>query len=91
MFYLSSRMIMLSGHFGYGSNRNKTPNIDRIAKDGMIFNRAFVTNSICAPSRAVHSYGKHSHLNGQLTNGQDLMAHNRLFPSFYKTKVTKLQ
>ena len=29
----------------YGSNRNKTPNIDRIAKDGMLFDRAFVTNS----------------------------------------------
>ena len=36
----------------YGSNRNKTPNIDRLAKEGMIFHRAFVTNSICAPSRA---------------------------------------
>ena len=48
----------------YGSNRNKTPNIDRIAKDGMLFNRAFVTNSICAPSRAVILTGKHSHLNG---------------------------
>ena len=54
----------------YGSNRNKTPNIDRIAKDGMLFDRAFVTNSICAPSRAVILTGKHSHLNGQLTNGQ---------------------
>ncbi|MEC7542865.1 MAG: sulfatase-like hydrolase/transferase, partial [Verrucomicrobiota bacterium] len=48
----------------YGSNRNKTPNIDRIAKDGMLFDRAFVTNSICAPSRAVILTGKHSHLNG---------------------------
>src|SRR5262245_26598544 len=37
----------------YGSNRNKTPNIDRIAKEGMRFDRAFVTNSICGPSRAV--------------------------------------
>ena len=53
----------------YGSNRNKTPNIDRLAKEGMIFHRAFVTNSICAPSRAVILTGKHSHLNGQLTNG----------------------
>ena len=43
----------------YGSNRNKTPNIDRIAQDGMLFNRAFVTNSICVPSRAVILTGKH--------------------------------
>src|SRR5262245_37198910 len=48
----------------YGSNRNQTPNIDRIAKEGMRFDRAFVTNSICGPSRAVMMTGKYSHLNG---------------------------
>src|SRR5437764_404469 len=48
----------------YDSSRNKTPNIDRIAKEGMRFNRAFVTNSICGPSRAVVQTGKYSHLNG---------------------------
>ena len=64
----------------YGSNRNKTPNIDRIAKDGMLFNRAFVTNSICAPSRAVILTGKHSHLNGQLTNGQRFDGAQQTFP-----------
>ena len=64
----------------YGSNRNKTPNIDRIAQDGMLFNRAFVTNSICAPSRAVILTGKHSHLNGQLTNGQRFNGEQQTFP-----------
>ena len=53
----------------YGSNRNVTPNIDRIASEGMRFDRAFVTNSICAPSRAVILSGLHSHLNGVLHNG----------------------
>src|SRR5947209_6926559 len=53
----------------YGSNRNKTPNIDRIAKEGMRFDRAFVTNSICGPSRAVMMTGKYSHLNGFPDNG----------------------
>src|SRR5688572_5142222 len=48
----------------YGSNRNQTPNIDRLAKEGMRFDRAFVTNSICGPSRAVIMTGKYSHLNG---------------------------
>jgi arylsulfatase A-like enzyme len=48
----------------YGSNRNQTPNIDRLAKEGMRFDRAFVTNSICGPSRAVILTGKYSHLNG---------------------------
>ena len=49
----------------YGHGLNKTPNIDRIAKEGAIFNRGFVTNSICAPSRAVMLTGKHSHINGE--------------------------
>ncbi|SVD74237.1 uncharacterized protein METZ01_LOCUS427091, partial [marine metagenome] len=35
---------------------------------GMLFRRCLVTNSICAPSRAVILTGKYSHLNGQLTN-----------------------
>ena len=53
----------------YGSNRNKTPNIDRIASEGMRFDNCFVTNAICGPSRAVILTGKHSHLNGFITNG----------------------
>ncbi len=52
----------------YRSGLNETPNIDRLAEEGMIFNRAFVTNSICAPSRAVILTGKYSHLNGVLDN-----------------------
>lgn len=53
----------------YGSKVNETPNIDRIAKAGMRFDRAFVTNSICGPCRAVILTGKYSHLNGFATNG----------------------
>ena len=37
----------------YDDRLIQTPNIDRIAKEGMLFNNASVTNSICAPSRAV--------------------------------------
>lgn len=48
---------------------NLTPNIDRIAREGMVFDRAYVGNSICAPSRATLLTGKHSHLNGKRTNG----------------------
>ncbi|WP_233164133.1 sulfatase family protein [Snuella sedimenti] len=55
----------------YGHGLNNTPNIDRIATEGAIFNRGFVTNSICAPSRAVMLTGKHSHINGKVDNIQE--------------------
>ena len=54
----------------YGHGLNHTPNIDRIAKEGAIFNRGFVTNAICAPSRAVVLTGKHSFVNGKVDNIQ---------------------
>src|SRR5665811_1595842 len=52
----------------YGYGLNNTPNIDRIANEGAIFNRATVTNSLCAPSRAVLLTGKHSFINGKVDN-----------------------
>ncbi|MDB4583062.1 sulfatase [Draconibacterium sp.] len=55
----------------YGHGLNKTPNIDRIAQEGAIFTRACVSNSICAPSRAVLLTGKHSFVNGKIDNLND--------------------
>ncbi len=52
----------------YGSQINSTPNIDRLASEGMLFRNCFCTNSICAPSRAVVLTGKHSHQNGVIDN-----------------------
>ena len=54
----------------YGSKINKTPNLDRLANEGMRFNNCFVTNSICGPCRAVVLTGKYSHLNGFERNGR---------------------
>lgn len=48
----------------YGSRVNQTPNLDRIAHEGMRMDRVFCTNSICTPSRATILTGKYSHLNG---------------------------
>jgi arylsulfatase A-like enzyme len=48
----------------YGSRINKTPNIDRLAREGMRFDRCFAENSICTPSRAAILTGKYSHKNG---------------------------
>ena len=47
---------------------NPSPNIDSIARDGIRFDRCYVGNSICAPSRATLLTGKHSHMNGKYTN-----------------------
>ena len=64
----------------YGSNINNTPNIDRIAQDGIRLDRFLVTNSICAPSRATILTGKYSHVNGQLTNGETFDGSQLTFP-----------
>ena len=64
----------------YGSKVNKTPHMDRIATEGMRFDRCFVTNSICGPCRAVVLTGKHSHVNGFLTNGNRFDGSQQTFP-----------
>ena len=48
----------------YGSRVNQTPNIDRLAREGMRLDDAFVKNSICTPSRAAILTGQYAHLNG---------------------------
>jgi len=45
-----------------------TPNIDRLAAEGMRFDHCYVGNSICAPARATLLTGKHSHLHGKIDN-----------------------
>lgn len=54
----------------YGDARKliQTPNIDRIGREGMRFDRCLVTNSICGPSRAAILTGKYSHRNGFYNN-----------------------
>ena len=48
----------------YGSRINKTPNLDRLAREGLLMRNVFATNSICTPSRAAILTGQYSHLNG---------------------------
>ena len=48
----------------YGSVINQTPQLDRLAAQGMRFDRMFAVNSICTPSRATVLTGKYSHING---------------------------
>src|SRR6266513_783150 len=48
----------------YGSHVNRTPNLDRLARDGALLRNVFATNSICTPSRATILTGQYSHVNG---------------------------
>jgi len=49
-------------------NFMKTPNIDRIAEEGIVFENAFVTTSLCSPSRACFMTGCYAHINGVYIN-----------------------
>ena len=76
----------------YGSKVNKTPNLDRLADEGMRFDNCLVTNSICGPSRAVILTGKYSHLNGFIRNGNTFDGSQQTFPKLlqqagYQTAV----
>ncbi len=64
----------------YGSRINETPNLDRIADNGMRFTNCFCTNSICAPSRAVILTGKYSHINGVVDNREKFDGSSQAFP-----------
>jgi arylsulfatase A-like enzyme len=62
----------------------KTPNMDRLADEGVRFRNAFVVNSLCAPSRAVNLTGRYSHFNGIASNF-------RPFPTNSVTHATLLR
>jgi arylsulfatase A-like enzyme len=64
----------------YDSKINKTPNLDRLAKEGMLFKNSFCTNSICAPCRDVILTGKYSHLNGVIDNRKRFDGSQQTFP-----------
>ena len=64
----------------YGSRINETPNMDRIANDGVRLDNCFCTNSICTPSRASILTGKYSHLNGVFTLNDKMDGRQMTFP-----------
>lgn len=69
----------------YGSPYIKTPNIDRLAKEGALYQNMFCTNSICAPSRATLLTGKFSHKNGHKTNLTQFDAGQNMYPKYLQT------
>ena len=64
----------------YSDKLIQTPNIDRLANEGVRFVNSFVTNSICAPSRAVLLTGKYSHINGIIDNREKFDGSQQTFP-----------
>lgn len=71
----------------YGSEISKlapTPNIDRLAENGTIFQQNYNTNSLCGPSRAVILTGKHSHENGFRMNGEKFDNSQQTMPKIFK-------
>jgi len=84
----------ISAYGGFLSKVAPTPNIDRIANEGIRFNNMFCTNSICGPSRACILTGKYSHVNGFYKNegGGDFDGSQQTFPKLlqkdgYETAV----
>jgi len=69
----------------YGSRINQTPNIDRIAKEGIKFNNCFCTNSICTPSRATILTGTYNHVNHVTTLSSKLDGRLTTFPKLLQT------
>lgn len=61
-----------------------TPNIDRIAQEGIRFTNACVSNSICAPSRATILTGKHTHINGKTDNARPFDTTQVTFPELFQ-------
>jgi len=70
----------------YGSRINRTPNIDRIAMEGIRFTNCFCTNSICAPSRAAILTGTYSHLNGVRDNAVSFDGTQATFPKILQNE-----
>jgi arylsulfatase A-like enzyme len=68
----------------YSDRLIQTPNIDRIANEGMLFTNACVTNSICAPSRATILTGKHTHINGKIDNNLPFDTTQVTFPQLFQ-------
>ena len=70
----------IGAYDGWLKSVNPTPNIDRLANEGMLFENSFCSNSICGPSRAVILSGKHSHKNGFMNNGNTFDWNQQIFP-----------
>jgi arylsulfatase A-like enzyme len=63
----------------------KTPHLDGLAQQGVLFTNVFCGNSICGPSRATILTGKHSHRNGMLNNDTTFNGAQQTFPKLLQS------
>ncbi|TWT51124.1 Arylsulfatase [Rubripirellula amarantea] len=82
----------ISAYGGRFKDIAPTPNLDRIAREGALFENSFCANSICGPSRACILTGKHSHVNGFRQNsdrfdGDQWCFHKDLGQVGYSTSI----
>jgi arylsulfatase len=63
----------------YGNDEIHTPNLDRLAAEGVLFENCYVQNPVCGPSRASLMTGRYVHSHGLWANGVALPPHERLF------------
>ncbi|MEM1223965.1 MAG: sulfatase-like hydrolase/transferase, partial [Verrucomicrobiota bacterium] len=70
----------IGAYGGRFASLNPSPNIDRLAGEGMRFDRSYVSNSICGPARATILTGKHSHMNGFMDNFSRFDGNQQTFP-----------
>ena len=68
----------------YGVKLPQTPNLDKLAANGMLFVNSFVTNSICGPARATVLTGQYGHLNGVMTNNDSIHPTEITFPKLLR-------
>jgi arylsulfatase A-like enzyme len=74
----------IGAYGGIYKELNPTPNIDSLAREGVLFRNSFCTNSICGPSRAVILTGLHSHKNGFMRNGNRFDMSQVTFPKILR-------
>ena len=63
----------------YGNTEIETPNLDRLADQGVLFENCYVQCTVCAPSRASLMTGQYVHSHGLWANGVTLPGHQRVF------------
>ncbi|TDD20076.1 hypothetical protein E1218_23030 [Kribbella turkmenica] len=63
----------------YGNDEIMTPNLDRLAAQGALFNQCYVQNPVCAPSRASLMTARYVHSHGLWANGVSLPSTERMF------------